>query len=281
MNQKSYDDSASLYLIPTPIGNLDDITVRALKTLEAVDFILCEDTRETGKLLSKYDIKKKLVSCHEYNEENVRTYVVEELKKGLNIGLVTDQGTPIISDPGYIVAKEVIRWGFNVVSLPGATAFVPALTMAGIDPSPFLFYGFLNAKGSKRKKELQSLSSLKYTLIFYEAPHRLKDTLQDMLSVFGDRNISISREISKIHEEVLRDKISNLIDIADSLKGEFVLIVEGNRDVVDYSHMSIVEHVKLYVEDGMNEKDAIKLVAKEREVAKSVIYNEYHREKGD
>lgn len=279
MNQKSYDDSASLYLIPTPIGNLDDITVRALKTLEAVDFILCEDTRETGKLLSKYDIKKKLVSCHEYNEENVRAYVVEELKKGLNIGLVTDQGTPIISDPGYIVAKEVIRCGFNVVSLPGATAFVPALTMAGIDPSPFLFYGFLNAKGSKRKKELQSLSSLKYTLIFYEAPHRLKDTLQDMLSVFGDRNISISREISKIHEEVLRDKISNLIDIADSLKGEFVLIVEGNRDVVDYSHMSIVEHVKLYVEDGMNEKEAIKLVAKEREVAKSVIYNEYHREK--
>ena len=279
MSQKSYDDSASLYLIPTPIGNLDDITVRALKTLESVDFVLCEDTRETGKLLSKYNIKKKLVSCHEYNEENVRNYVVEELKKGLNIGLVTDQGTPIISDPGYIVAKEVIRCGFNVVSLPGATAFVPALTMAGIDPSPFLFYGFLNAKESKKKKELQSLKSLKYTMIFYEAPHRLKDTLEAMLEVFGDRNISISREISKIHEEVLRDKISNLIDVADSLKGEFVLIVEGNHESVDYSHMSIVEHVKLYVEDGMSEKDAVKLVAKEREVAKSVVYNEYHREK--
>lgn len=279
MSQKSYDDSASLYLIPTPIGNLDDITIRALKTLESVDFILCEDTRETGKLLSKYDIKKKLVSCHEYNEENVRNYVVEELKKGFNIGLVTDQGTPIISDPGYIVAKEVIKSGFNVVSLPGATAFVPALTMAGIDPSPFLFYGFLNAKDSKRKKELQSLKSLKYTMIFYEAPHRLKDTLEAMLDVFGDRNISISREISKIHEEVLRDKISNLIDVADSLKGEFVLIVEGNHEVVDYSHMSIIEHVKLYVEDGMSEKDAVKLVAKEREVAKSVVYNEYHHEK--
>lgn len=276
MSQKSYDDSASLYLIPTPIGNLDDITVRALKTLEAVDFILCEDTRETGKLLSKYNIKKRLVSCHEFNEEKVRDYVVSELKNGLNIGLVTDQGTPIISDPGYIVVKEVIRCGYNVVSLPGATAFVPALIMAGIDPSPFLFYGFLNAKESKKRKELQSLKCLKYTMIFYEAPHRLKDTLEAMLEVFGDRNITISREISKIHEEVLRDKISNLIDVADSLKGEFVLVVEGNHDVVDYSHMSIVEHVKLYVEDGMDEKDAIKLVAKEREVAKSVIYKEYH-----
>ena len=276
MSQKSYDDSASLYLIPTPIGNLDDITVRALKTLESVDFILCEDTRETGKLLSKYNIKKKLVSCHEFNEEKVRSFVVEELKNGLNIGLVTDQGTPIISDPGYIVAKEVIRCGFNVVSLPGATAFVPALTVAGLDPSPFLFYGFLNAKESKRIKELQTLKNLKYTMIFYEAPHRLKDTLEAMLKVFGDRNISISREISKIHEEVLREKISNLIDVADSLKGEFVIIVEGNHDVIDYSHMSILEHVKLYVDDGMDEKDAIKLVAKERDVAKSVVYKEYH-----
>ena len=279
MSQKSYDDSASLYLIPTPIGNLDDITVRALKTLESVDFVLCEDTRETGKLLSKYNIKKRLVSCHEFNEEKVRDYVVSELKNGLNIGLVTDQGTPIISDPGYIVAKEVIRCGYNVVSLPGATAFVPALTMAGIDPSPFLFYGFLNAKESKKRKELQSLKSLKYTMIFYEAPHRLKDTLEAMLEVFGDRNITISREISKIHEEVLRDKISNLIDVADSLKGEFVLVVEGNHEVIDYSHMSIIEHVKLYVEDGMEEKEAIKLVAKEREVAKSIIYKEYHQDK--
>ena len=276
MSQKSYDDSASLYLIPTPIGNLDDITVRALKTLESVDFILCEDTRETSKLLSKYDIKKKLVSCHEFNEDKIRSYVIEELTKGLNIGLVTDQGTPIISDPGYIVAKEVIRCGFNVISLPGATAFVPALTMSGIVPSPFLFYGFLNAKDSKRKKELQALKNLKYTMIFYEAPHRLRDTLKSMLDIFGDRNISISREISKIHEEVLRDKISNLIDVADSLKGEFVLVVDGNHEVVDYSHMSIVEHVKLYVDDNMSEKDAIKLVAKERGVAKSEVYKEYH-----
>ena len=179
MRQKSYDSSASLYLIPTPIGNLDDITIRALKTLEFVDFILCEDTRETGKLLSKYDIKKKMISCHEFNEDKIMTSVVEELRKGLNIGLVTDQGTPIISDPGYIVVREVIKCGFNVISLPGATAFVPALTMAGIDPAPFLFYGFLNAKESRRMKELQTLKNLKYTRIFYEAPHRLKNTLEN------------------------------------------------------------------------------------------------------
>lgn len=276
MRQKSYDDSASLYLIPTPIGNLDDITVRALKVLEAVDFVLCEDTRETGKLLSKYNIKKKLVSCHEFNEEKIKENVVEELKNGKNIGLVTDQGTPIISDPGYIIAREVINSGLNVISLPGATAFVPALTSSGISPSPFVFYGFLNAKSSKQKKELQSLKNLKYTMIFYEAPHRLKDTLTNMLEVFGNRNISINREISKIHEEICRGRISELIDLVDNMKGEFVIIVEGNTEVVDYSHLTVFEHIKLYLDDGMSEKDAIKLVAKERNVAKSVIYKEYH-----
>ena len=276
MSQKSYDDSASLYLIPTPIGNLDDITVRALKTLETVDFILCEDTRETGKLLSKYNIKKKLVSCHEFNEDKIKSNVVDELSKGMNIGLVTDQGTPIISDPGYIIAREVIRCGYNVISLPGATAFVPALTSSGISPSPFLFYGFLNAKNSKQKSELESLKNLKYTMIFYESVHRIKDTLKNMLEVFGDRNISINREISKIHEEICRGKISELIDLVDEMKGEFVIIVEGNSDVVDYSSMSIIDHVKVYVDDGMSEKDAIKLVAKERKVAKSIVYKEYH-----
>ena len=276
MSQKSYDDSASLYLIPTPIGNLDDITVRALKTLETVDFILCEDTRETGKLLSKYNIKKKLVSCHEFNEDKIKSNVVDELSKGMNIGLVTDQGTPIISDPGYIIAREVIRCGYNVISLPGATAFVPALTSSGISPSPFLFYGFLNAKNSKQKSELESLKNLKYTMIFYESVHRIKDTLKNMLEVFGDRNISINREISKIHEEICRGKISELIDLVDEMKGEFVIIVEGNSDVVDYSSMSTIDHVKVYVDDGMSEKDAIKLVAKERNVAKSIVYKEYH-----
>lgn len=279
MIQKSYDGKASLYLIPTPIGNLEDMTIRSLKTLEMVDFVLSEDTRETSKLLNKYNIKKKLVSCHEYNEEKIKNYVINELENGKNIGLVTDQGTPIISDPGFIVVREVIKNNFNVISLPGTTAFVPAITASGIEPSKFLFYGFLNAKDSKQKKELESLKSIQYTLIFYESVHRLESTLQNMLAVFGDRNICICREISKIHEEFIRGKISELLEQVSQLKGEFVLIVEGNKKAINYDGLNIFEHVKLYVNDGMNEKEAIKLVAKERNIAKSEVYMEYHNNK--
>ena len=276
MKQKSYDDSPSLYLIPTPIGNLDDITYRSLKVLESVDLLLCEDTRETQKLLNHFGINKKVMACHEFNEEKIKDNIISLLKEGNNLGLVTDQGTPIISDPGYIVSKEVINAGYNVISLPGATAFVPALTMSGIEPSPFMFYGFLNAKNSKQKEELRSLSNYKYTLIFYEAPHRLKETLTNMLEIFGDRKIALCRELSKVHEEVIRDNISSIIDICSTLKGEFVIIVEGNKEVVDYSNITIDEHVKMYLEDGISEMDAIKRVAKERGVAKSIIYKEYH-----
>ncbi len=279
MNQKSYDSTATLYLIPTPIGNLDDITIRSLKTLEMVDFILCEDTRESSKLLNHFHIKKKLVSCHEYNEDKIKEYIISELEKGMNIGLITDQGSPVISDPGYIVSKAVIDHHFNVVALPGATAFVPALTSSGIAPSPFLFYGFLQTKESKIKTELMSLSKLPYTLIFYEAPHRIEKTLRYMLEVFGNRNISVHREISKLHEEICRGTIQELISSVSDLKGEFVLIVEGNHQDIDYSGLSVLEHIQLYLDDGMSEKDAIKVVARERGVAKSVIYKEYHENK--
>lgn len=279
MRQKSYDNSPSLYLIPTPIGNLDDITVRALKVLSEVDFILCEDTRESSKLLNHFNIKKRLVSCHEYNEDKIKEYIVSELKNGKNIGLITDQGSPIVSDPGYVVSKAVIDNHFNVIALPGATAFVPALTSSGLSPSPFLFYGFLQTKESKIKKELISLSKLPYTLIFYEAPHRIEKTLMYMLEVFGNRNISIHREISKLHEEICRGTIQELIPIVPELKGEFVVVVDGNHEDIDYSSMSILEHINLYLDDGMSEKDAIKTVAKERGVAKSIIYKEYHENK--
>lgn len=279
MSQVSYDNSASLFLIPTPIGNLDDITIRSLETLKSVDLILCEDTRESGKLLNKYGIKKKLVACHEFNQDKIKSYVVDELRNGLNIGLITDQGTPIISDPGFNVVKEVINNNFNVISLPGATAFVPALINSGLSPSPFLFYGFLNSKSSKQKKELDFLKKYPYTMIFYEAPHRLKDTLINMLSVFGDRDICLQREISKIHEEIYRDKISNIIDICDNLKGEFVVVVSGCDDVVDFSDLSVIDHVNLYLKDGISLNEATKIVAKERNVSKSIIYKEYHNGK--
>ena len=279
MIQKSYDDSASLYIIPTPIGNLEDITLRALNILKSVDVILCEDTRDTGLLLKNYDIKKRLISCHEYNERDIIDKVISFLNDGCNVGLVTDQGTPIISDPGYIVARGVIDAGYNVISLPGATAFVPALTVSGIEPSPFMFYGFLNAKSGKQKKELIDLKSVRCTMIFYESVHRLKETLENMLDVFGDRRICICREISKIHEEITRGCITDILKLVDGMKGEFVLVVEGDKSTIDYSGLDIFDHVKMYCEDGMSEKDAIKLVAKERNIAKSIVYSEYHNRK--
>ena len=275
MVQKSYDDSPSLYLVPTPIGNMEDITIRSLNVLKSVDIILCEDTRESSKLLKYYDINKRLISCHEFNEDSIKNTVVKLLKEGNNIALITDQGSPVISDPGFIVAKEVINSGYNVISLPGATAFVPALSSSGLNPSPFLFYGFLNAKSSKQKKELEKLKNYDFSIIFYEAPHRIKNTLTNMLEVFGDRKICIGREISKMFEEYHRDNISYLIDICDSFKGEMVIICEGNNEVVDYNDLSIIDHVNLYAKD-MSVNDAIKMVAKERNIAKSIVYKEYH-----
>ncbi len=280
MRQKSYDsDCSNLYLIPTPIGNLEDITLRSIHTLEKVDFLLCEDTRVTGELLKHLQIKKKLIHCDDHNEESVKEKVVKKLEEGYNIGLVTDRGTPIISDPGFRVVEYVSSLGFSVISLPGATAFVPALTASGIEPSPFLFYGFLNSKSSKRVQELKSLEKLSFTLIFYEAPHRLQATLTDMLDVFGNRKICLCREISKLYEEFIRDTISSILEFADSLKGEFVIVVEGNKSQEDFSSLSILEHVQLYIQDGMKANDAIKIVARERNLPKSVVYKEYHSEK--
>ena len=278
MIQKSYDNSPSLYLIPTPIGNVDDITIRALDTLRTVDELLCEDTRTTSILLKHYDIKNKLTSCHEYNESKIVDYVLSKLEKGLNIGLVTDQGSPIISDPGFILSRSVIDAGYNVISLPGATAFVPALSSSGIEPSPFLFYGFLNSKKSKQISELKELEKIRFSIIFYESVHRIKSTLNNMLDIFGDRYICVGREISKVFEEYSRGKISELIDLVDSMKGEFVIVVEGNKKIIDYSNLDVVKHVSLYLDD-MSEMDAIKRVAKERNVSKSVIYSEYHKRK--
>jgi len=280
MRQKSYEEGHSnLYLIPTPIGNLEDITLRSVHTLELVDFLLCEDTRVTLELLRHLGIQKKLIHCDDHNENHVKEMVAQKLREGYNIGLVTDRGTPIISDPGYHVVEYVLSEGLSVVSLPGATAFVPALTASGIEPSPFLFYGFLNSKASKRLQELESLKKLPYTIIFYEAPHRLKNMLEDILQVFGDRKVSIAREISKLYEEFIRSNVSDIIEIADTLKGEFVVVVEGNKLQEDFHSISIVEHVQIYMEDGMKANDAIKKVAQERGLPKSVVYKEYHLEK--
>ncbi len=279
MIQKSYDNSPSLYLIPTPVGNMEDITLRAIHTLEMVDFLLCEDTRVTSELLHKLNIKKKLIHSDDHNEDSLKEMVLSKLQEGNNIGLVTDRGTPIISDPGYKIVEYVTSHGFNVISLPGPTAFVPALTMSGINPAPFLFYGFLNSRDSKRKKELEALKKLPYTIILYEAPHRIQDMLTSLLEVFGNRKIALCREISKKYEEAIRGTITDVLEVVDSIKGEMVVVVEGNLEQEDYSSMTILEHIRLYLEDGMSEKEAIKKVAVERDIPKSVVYKEYHMEK--
>lgn len=276
MRQKSYDGSPSLYLIPTPVGNMEDITLRCINTLKIVDLLLCEDTRVTSELLHKLDIKKKLIHSDDHNEDSLKEMVLSKLQEGLNIGLVTDRGTPIISDPGYKIVEFVTRNGFNVISLPGPTAFVPALTMSGINPAPFLFYGFLNSKESKRIKELETLKKLPYTIILYEAPHRIHGMLNSLLQVFGNRRIALCREISKKYEEAIRGNIEEVLEIADTLKGEMVVVVEGNQDQEDFSTMTILEHINLYLDDGMTEKEAIKKVAVERGIPKSVVYKEYH-----
>lgn len=277
MSQKSYDNTPTLYLIPTPIGNMEDITIRAINTLKMVDVVFCEDTRVTGQLLKHFDINKKLISSHNYNESNNKQKLLEYLCSGSNVGLVSDRGTPIISDPGYELAKFAIEEGYNVVSLPGATALIPALTSSGISPMPFYYYGFLNSKDSARRKELEFLKNIDATLILYEAPHRINKTLKDLGNILGNnRKMSISREITKKYEEIYRGSIGELIEQENDYKGELVLVIEGNKLALEYKNLTIEEHVNLYIEDGKSSMDAIKIVAKERGMKKSEVYDLYH-----
>lgn len=278
MWQSSYDDSPTLYLVPTPIGNLEDMTYRSINILNIVEVIFSEDTRVTLQLLNHFNIKKKLIALHDHNEDIEKEKVLEYLKNGESVAIVTDRGTPIISDPGYKTVKYVTDNGYNVVGLPGANAFVPALITSGIEPSPFMFYGFLNSKDSKRKTELDNLKFFKYTIIFYEAPHRIKKTMEEILEIFGDRQVSLSREISKKFESIYRGNISDLLPTLDNIKGEFVIVVspykEDNRN---NNELSVIDNVKLYIENGMEVMDAIKRVATERNIPKNEIYREYHR----
>ena len=278
MSQKSYDGSPTLYLVPTPIGNMDDITIRAINTLKNVEAIFSEDTRVTGILLKYFDIKKKLISNYEYNESKNLYLAIKYLEEGKDIALVSDAGSPIISDPGFEMAKYVISKGYNVVALPGATAFVPALSTSSINPMPFLFYGFLNSKESKRKKELLELKDIKYTIIFYEASHRILETIDNIREIMGDRYISISREISKKYEQVYRGTCSEVLDMLQELKGEFVIVVQYQKSESVDNTLNIKNHVEKYISLGYKTMDAIKAVSKDRNIPKSEVYSEYHRE---
>lgn len=279
MSQKSYDNKPSLYLIPTPIGNMEDITIRSINILKQVDIIFSEDTRETLKLLNYLEINKKLVSCHKFNEDKIYIKVIESLKEGLNVGLVTDRGTPIISDPGYVVSYNVIKEGFNVIALPGPTAFVPALITSGLNPNKFLFYGFLDSKKSLKRKQLEKIKNLEYTLIFYESPFRIKETIELIRDIFGERQISLSREISKKYEEIYRGTPSEVLLELIEPKGEFVLIVDGNNEEENYDNIDIIEHINKLIKDNISEKEAIKKVAKLHKLDKNTVYMKYKNNK--
>lgn len=276
MSQKSYDNTPTLYLIPTPIGNMEDITLRSMNIMKEVEVIFAEDTRVTSLLLKSVQIKKKLISSFNYNEENNKDKLLEYLKNGYNVGLVSDRGTPVISDPGYELAKFAIDNGYNVVGLPGPTALIPALITSGISPMPFLFYGFLNSKSSKRKNELENLKNEQATLIFYEAPHRIIETIEDMKNTLGNRKVAISREISKKFEEIYRGTLDTITCQLIDIKGEFVIVVEGNSRHNTYESLTIIEHINLYIKEGKDSKEAIKIVAKERKLRKQDVYNVYH-----
>ena len=278
MWQSSFDGSSILYLVSTPIGNLDDITYRAVKVLNEVEVIFSEDTRVTSNLLNHLGIRKKLISLHDHNEELVKSKVLDYLKDGFSVALVTDRGTPIVSDPGYKTVKYVSDMGYNVVAIPGVCAFLPALIVSGIEPQPFTFYGFLNSKDSKKRRELEDLKVVRNTLIFYEAPHRIKKTMEMMLDIFGNRFVSLSREISKKFESVYRGDIVSLISSLDDVKGEFVIVVSGNKEGYDNNFISLVDNINFYIDNGMSSMDAIKKVSRERGISKSEVYAAYHKD---
>jgi len=270
-----------LYLVPTPIGNLRDITLRALETLKDVDIIAAEDTRQTLKLLNHFEIKKTLISYHKFNEQNKSDKIIDLLMEGKNVALVSDAGTPGISDPGSVIVEKCIEKMIDFEVLPGATAITTALVYSGLDTTKFLFRGFLPRENKERKMITDELMQSQETLIFYEAPHRLIDTLTFLLDIFGDRKIAVCRELTKLYEEIYRGTLQQAIlyFIEKKPRGEFVLVLEGKKleDIKEekreaWINLSIEEHILKYINDGINKKEAIKLVAKERELPKSEVY---------
>jgi 16S rRNA (cytidine1402-2'-O)-methyltransferase len=277
--QKSFSsNNGKLYLVATPIGNLEDMTFRAVRILAEVDYIYAEDTRVTKKLLSHFQITTPLRSYHMFNEQVKCDEIISFLQENKQIALVSDAGLPGISDPGYYVTKEAIEQLIDVIVIPGASAATTALVASGLVIEPYLYIGFLHAKQSKRIQSLVELKDRYETMIFYESIHRLKQSLEDMLSVFGNRSIALARELTKKHEEIIRCSISEVIPIVDELKGEFVVVVSGKSkldDMSQFDHMTLLEHYTHYENQGLGEKDILKKIASDKGVSKSEIYKQY------
>lgn len=277
--------AGKIYLVATPIGNLSDISIRAVDTLKNVDIIACEDTRNTIKLLNHFEIKAPLTSYHEYNKIDKAYELCEKVKTGKNIAFVSDAGMPAISDPGYELVDIAYKEGLNVTVIPGASAVVSSLAISGISSRRFSFEGFLPSDKNEKKEILTELSQESRTIILYEAPHRLLKTLKELFECLGDRKISIVRELTKLHEEVIRGNLGKIIadyescDIA--VRGEYVLVIEGksllekrSERQKSFEEISIKEHFDKYILTGLDKKEAMKAVAKDRGIQKREVYKE-------
>ena len=272
--------SGKLYICPTPIGNLEDMTYRTIRILNEVDLIAAEDTRHSIKLLNHFEISKPLTSYHEHNKDSKGGYLINKLLEGENIALISDAGMPGISDPGEDIIKQAIEHNIDIEVLPGATASITALVGSGLVTAKFAFEGFLDRDKKVRRNQLEELKEERRTIIFYESPHRLKDTLKDMLKVLGNRRIAVNREITKKYQEIIREDIETVINIFNEkeVKGEFVLIVEGFKGEKtvqnSYEDLTEREYVITLMENGMDKKDAIKTVCKDRKLKKDVVYKQ-------
>ncbi|MGE7112692.1 16S rRNA (cytidine(1402)-2'-O)-methyltransferase [Lysinibacillus sp. NPDC047702] len=287
-SQKStiHDQTGCLYLVGTPIGNLEDMSVRALRILKEADIIAAEDTRNTKKLCNYFDIETPLISYHEHNLAVGGEKLLTLLQEGKTIALVSDAGLPCISDPGADIVEKAIVQNFPVVPVPGPNAAISALIASGLTPQPFFFYGFLNRGKKERRHQLEQLKKRQETMLFYEAPHRLKETLKDMELILGNRRIVLARELTKKFEEFLRGTLNEAVEWSqnEEIRGEFCIVLEGNSNIEEedseeayWAKMSFVEHVDYIIaQDGVTSKEAIKEVAKLRQVSKRDVYNEYH-----
>ena len=270
--------SGKLYLVATPIGNLEDITIRALNVLRNVDIIAAEDTRHTLGLLNHFEISKPLISYYKQNEKNKSELLINKLLEGKDIAVVSDAGTPGISDPGEEIVKCAIENNIEIIPIPGACAFVNALIASGMNTREFLFIGFLSAIKKDKKEKLEEIKYETRTIILYEAPHKLKGTLEVILQILGNRKIVLARELTKIHEEFIRGYVEDILENIDEIKGEFVVLIEGNSEsqkdveLSNLNNKSLEEHYQFYENQGIDKKEIIKRIAKDRNVNKNEIY---------
>lgn len=269
-----------LYIVATPIGNLDDITLRAINTLKQVDIIIAEDTRHSLKLLNHLEITKPLISYHRHNEEEKTDMILNKIEEGNNIALISDAGTPVISDPGEFIVKEALERNIEVVPIPGACAIITALMSTGVNTRSFTFYGFLSLNKKLRTKELEQIRSNRNTIILYEAPHKIVNTLKDLENYVGDRKVVLARELTKIHEEFIRGTIEEVREKITTPKGEYVIIIDENsvmdeNEENELNKLTLEEHFEYYKKIGLDKKDIIKKIAKDRNVPKNEIYQHF------